>query len=116
VSLQLRQIHSLFVAKASGVDLRQIPSSSLVAEIDAAMDKYGVLVFKRQPLNQDEQYNFSCTFAADPSGTTGYVPSSTGILTIIPFVTANTINLFYENNTAASITPGAETVHCSAMR
>lgn len=49
----------------------------------------------------------SFTFSADPTSTTGYMPSTNGMLTIIPYVTANTINFKVCNNTSSSITPGA---------
>ena len=44
-----------FAAEASGVDLRQPLDASTVAQIDTAMDKYAVLVFRGQPLEQGEQ-------------------------------------------------------------
>jgi alpha-ketoglutarate-dependent 2,4-dichlorophenoxyacetate dioxygenase len=70
VSLQLRQIHPMFAAEASGIDLRRTPGPELVAEIDAAMDEYGVLVFKGQPLDQDQQYYFTCAFGTLDTGLT----------------------------------------------
>ena len=70
MSLQLRQIHPMFVAEASGIDLRRAPGPDLVAEIDAAMDEYAVLVFKGQPLDQDQQYYFTCAFGTLDTGLT----------------------------------------------
>jgi alpha-ketoglutarate-dependent 2,4-dichlorophenoxyacetate dioxygenase len=60
--MQIRQIHPLFVAEVSGVDLRRAPSAETVAAIDRAMDQYAVLVFRGQPLSQDEQITFSSAF------------------------------------------------------
>lgn len=50
------------------------------------------------------------TFAADPTGTVGYIPSSSGTLTIYPYVTAGNMNYKACNSTASSITPGAAIV------
>lgn len=47
------------------------------------------------------------SFASDPTGVTGYTPSASGMLTIIAYATANTVNFKVCNNTASSITPGA---------
>jgi alpha-ketoglutarate-dependent 2,4-dichlorophenoxyacetate dioxygenase len=60
--MQIRQIHPLFVGEVSGVDIRRPPSPALAAEIDKAMDQYAVLVFREQPLSQDEQIAFSSAF------------------------------------------------------
>ena len=46
-------------------------------------------------------------FNADPTSTTGYIPTTTGMLTAIAYPTANTVNVKVCNNTGASITPGA---------
>jgi alpha-ketoglutarate-dependent 2,4-dichlorophenoxyacetate dioxygenase len=62
MSLAIRQLHPLFAGEVSGVDIRRPPSHALVAEIDAAMDKYAVLVFRGQPLSQDEQIAWSSSF------------------------------------------------------
>jgi alpha-ketoglutarate-dependent 2,4-dichlorophenoxyacetate dioxygenase len=60
--MQIRQLHPLFVGEVSGLDIRQPPSAETVAAIDAAMDKYAVLVFHGQPLSQDEQIAWSSAF------------------------------------------------------
>jgi len=48
-------LHPMFVAQASGVDLRQPLDMETIGAIDAAMDKYAVLVFRAQPLSEAEQ-------------------------------------------------------------
>ncbi|HLG97131.1 MAG TPA: hypothetical protein VKX49_12535 [Bryobacteraceae bacterium] len=55
-------------------------------------------------------------FNADPTGVTGYAPSANGMLTIIKFPTANTVNFIVANNTASSITPGAITLNYRVVR
>ncbi len=51
------------------------------------------------------------SFNADPTGVTGYVPLTAGMLTIIIYPTADTINIKVCNNTTGSITPGAITLN-----
>jgi hypothetical protein len=60
--------------------------------------------------------NIQLDFNADPTSTTGYSPSVGGMLTIIKYPTANTINVKVVNNTAASITPGAVTMNYRVVR
>lgn len=56
-------------------------------------------------------------FASDPTGVTGFGPSSTGVLiTIVKYVTSNTINVKAENNTASSITPGTISLNYRVTR
>jgi len=49
-------------------------------------------------------------FQGDVTGVTGYIPSTSGMLTIIAYPTANNVNFKVCNNTASSITPGAALV------
>ena len=60
--------------------------------------------------------NIQLDFDADPSGVTGYGPSASGMLTIVKYPTANTINIYLYNNTSSSITPGAMTVNYRVVR
>lgn len=55
-------------------------------------------------------------FNGDPTAITGYVPLTTGMLTIIPYPTADTVNFRICNNTSASITPGAVTINWRVVR
>jgi hypothetical protein len=55
-------------------------------------------------------------FNADPTSTTGYAPSSNGMLTIIKYPTSGNVNFKVCNNTAASITPGAVTLNWRVVR
>jgi alpha-ketoglutarate-dependent 2,4-dichlorophenoxyacetate dioxygenase len=61
-TMHIRQLHPLFVGEVSGVDITKVPSCDTVAEIDRAMERYGVLVFRGQPLSQDEQIAFASAF------------------------------------------------------
>lgn len=51
------------------------------------------------------------SFNSDPTGVTGYAPSTDGMLTILPYPTTNNVNFKICNNTGASITPGAITLN-----
>lgn len=56
------------------------------------------------------------SFASDPTGVTGYIPATTGMLTIIAYATSNTANFKVCNNTASSITPGAISLNWKVRR
>lgn len=60
--------------------------------------------------------NIYLDFNASPLAVTGYAPSASGMLTIIKWPTANTINVSVVNNTGGSITPGAITLNARAVR
>ena len=55
-------------------------------------------------------------FNSDPKGVTGYAPSTSGMLTIQIYPTANAVNANVCNNTGASITPGAITLNFRVVR
>ena len=55
MSLALHPITPDFAAEAGGVDLRRPLAAADIDAIDAAMDHYGVLVFRGQPMDQAEQ-------------------------------------------------------------
>jgi len=58
----------------------------------------------------------TASFNADPTGVTGYLPSTSGMLTIIPFPSAGAANFRVCNNTASAITPGAITLNWRVAR
>lgn len=60
--------------------------------------------------------SISASFSADPTSTTGYSATTNGMLTIIAYPTADTVNLKVCNNTSASITPGAVTINWRVVR
>lgn len=55
-------------------------------------------------------------FNGDPTAVTGYVPLTTGMLTIIAYPSTNNVNFKVCNNTASSITPGAITLNWTVIR
>lgn len=60
--LTLQPLHPLFAAEASGVDLARPLEPAMIEAIDRAMDQYAVLVFRGQPLTQDEQIALTLQF------------------------------------------------------
>jgi hypothetical protein len=58
----------------------------------------------------------AAAFSADPTGTIGYQASTNGMLTIVLWPTANTVNVKVCNNTSAAITPGAVTLNWRVTR
>jgi len=62
MSLQLKPLHSLFAAEASGIDLTQPVSPHDARAINAAMNEYAVLVWRGQPLTAQQQINFAKSF------------------------------------------------------
>jgi len=70
MTLDIRQIHPLFVGEVSGVDIRRPPTAETVAAIDAAIDRYAVLVFRGQPMSEDEQIAFATAFGSLDTGLT----------------------------------------------
>ena len=58
----------------------------------------------------------TASFNGDPTGVTGYVPITTGMLTIVVYPTVGNVNFRVCNNTATSITPGAITLNWRVIR
>lgn len=56
------------------------------------------------------------SFNGDPTAVTGYVPVTTGMLTIIYYPTADAVNFKVCNLTASDITPGAVTINWRVVR
>lgn len=61
MSLQLQPLEP-FAAEATGIDLSQPLTAAQVREIEEAMDTHAVLVFRGQPLTQDQQIAFAKRF------------------------------------------------------
>ena len=59
MNIEYKALHPLFAAEAFGVDLRDAPSPDLVASIDAAMDRYSVLVLRGQRIDDDQMLAFA---------------------------------------------------------
>ena len=62
MTVEIRQIHPVFVGEVTGVDISKPLSPDEARAIDAGMDKYAVLVFPNQPLTDEQQVAFSRNF------------------------------------------------------
>jgi alpha-ketoglutarate-dependent 2,4-dichlorophenoxyacetate dioxygenase len=62
MTLKLTPLHPVFVAEASGIDLAKPLSGADVRAINAAMNQYAVLVWRKQPLTQEQQLQFAGSF------------------------------------------------------
>src|SRR5256885_6027010 len=62
MTLQLRPLHPTFAAETSEVDIGQMPSPALIKEIEAAMDRYAVVVIRGKPVGPDQQLAFTRAF------------------------------------------------------
>ena len=58
----------------------------------------------------------AASFNGSPIAVTGFIPSTSGTLTIIPYPSAGAVNFVECNLTAASITPGAVTLNWRVTR
>ena len=62
--ISIRRLTPVFAGEVAGVDCRRPLSPQEVAKIEAGMDRYAVLVFRDQPLDDDEQIAFTRHFGA----------------------------------------------------
>jgi alpha-ketoglutarate-dependent 2,4-dichlorophenoxyacetate dioxygenase len=62
MSLKLTPLTQHIGAEASGIDISQPLSPESRHAIEQAMDRYGVLVFRNQPLDQDQQIAYAQSF------------------------------------------------------
>ncbi|MEZ5843209.1 MAG: TauD/TfdA family dioxygenase [Hyphomicrobiaceae bacterium] len=62
MTLSLRQCHPVLGGAVTGVDLTRPLSQDDVAAIEAGMDRHAVLVFRGQPVDDDQQLVFSKNF------------------------------------------------------
>lgn len=60
--LQLKPIHPVFAAEASGIDITRPLADADVRAVNAAMNEHAVLVFRGQPLTPQQQINFAKSF------------------------------------------------------
>lgn len=62
MTISTSALHPLFVAEVSDVDLRMSVDEETIRDIAQALDRYAVLVFRRQPLSDNQQIAFSRLF------------------------------------------------------
>jgi alpha-ketoglutarate-dependent 2,4-dichlorophenoxyacetate dioxygenase len=62
MTVSVRRLHPLFVGEVSGVDLRRSIDQETFSAIEAALDRYAVLIFRNQMLKDEQQIAFSRLF------------------------------------------------------
>jgi alpha-ketoglutarate-dependent 2,4-dichlorophenoxyacetate dioxygenase len=62
--MEIRPLNGLFVAELSGLDLTRPVADETIAEIEAAIARHAVLVFRDQRITDDQQLDFSRRFGA----------------------------------------------------
>jgi alpha-ketoglutarate-dependent 2,4-dichlorophenoxyacetate dioxygenase len=62
MTISIRQIHPVFVGEVCGADLTRPMSKADVAAIEAGMDRYAVLVFRTQKIDDEQQMAFTRNF------------------------------------------------------
>ncbi len=64
MATQVSPLHPTFGAEVRGVDLTRAVTPEVFAEIEAAFNSYGILVFPGQPLGDERQLAFSQLFGS----------------------------------------------------
>jgi alpha-ketoglutarate-dependent 2,4-dichlorophenoxyacetate dioxygenase len=62
MDLSVRQMHPFFVGEVSGVDTGRPLEGMMVRALAEAIDRYAVLVFRGQDLDDERQMAFACNF------------------------------------------------------
>jgi alpha-ketoglutarate-dependent 2,4-dichlorophenoxyacetate dioxygenase len=62
MTIAIRQLHPHFFGEVSGVDLREPLTRQEAIDIEAAMDKYAVLLFRDQDITDEQQLAFARNF------------------------------------------------------
>jgi alpha-ketoglutarate-dependent 2,4-dichlorophenoxyacetate dioxygenase len=62
MAISIRQLHPLYVGEVSGVDTAKPLDPMTVAQLNEAINKYAVLIFHEQVLNDDKQIAFAANF------------------------------------------------------
>ena len=62
MSISIRQLRPTFAGEVSGVDIAKPLDRADAAAIEAAIDTYAVLVFRDQPLTDEQQIAFTLNF------------------------------------------------------
>jgi alpha-ketoglutarate-dependent 2,4-dichlorophenoxyacetate dioxygenase len=62
MTIAIKQVHPLFVGEVSGIDLRRPLAPDTFHMIAAALDRFAVLIFREQPIDDEQQIAFSRLF------------------------------------------------------
>src|SRR5688572_10661418 len=64
MSVSIQQIHPVFVGEVTSIDITRSLSAQEIAAVEAGMDRYAVLLFRGQKINDEQQMAFSLNFGA----------------------------------------------------
>jgi alpha-ketoglutarate-dependent 2,4-dichlorophenoxyacetate dioxygenase len=78
MSISIKELTPGFMGEVSGVDITQPLTSAQAAELEAGMDRYGVLVYHDQRFTDDQQKAFSTYFGPLENTSTGSVITPAG--------------------------------------
>ena len=62
--VEVKQLHPLFVGEVGGVDLREPLDAETLEKLTAAIDEHGMLVFRDQDIDDEQQMAFSANFGS----------------------------------------------------
>jgi alpha-ketoglutarate-dependent 2,4-dichlorophenoxyacetate dioxygenase len=62
MALQIRKLHPVFAAEVLGLDIRESLSSAQIGALVQALDAHAVLLFRNQPMDEDQQIRFARQF------------------------------------------------------
>ena len=62
MAITVRQLHPLFVGEVDGIDISKPLDAGTVKDVGEAIDRYAVLVFRGQNLNDETQIAFAANF------------------------------------------------------
>ena len=71
MSLKIRRLGPCFFGEVSDIDLTRVDDEYALAELRAAMDEYGVLLFRDQPFTDESQIAFAQRFDGELHARTG---------------------------------------------
>ena len=74
MALSVRELHPGFAAEVMGLDLARTVPDATVAELQDAIDRHGVLVFRGQHLDDDSQIAFAQLFGPPERYVLSYRP------------------------------------------
>ncbi|MBK8766036.1 MAG: TauD/TfdA family dioxygenase [Burkholderiaceae bacterium] len=77
MSIAIRPIHPVFAGEVSGIDLTRELSPEQVQALEAGMDRYAVLLYRDQPLTDEQQMAFSRHFGPLENARGGNIPIKT---------------------------------------
>jgi hypothetical protein len=81
MSIELKPLHPVFAAEASGLDLTKPLSDADVRGVNAAMNQYAVLIFRGQPLTAQQQIQFTESFGPLTQGSNASSNARKGLRT-----------------------------------